>query len=149
MGFWVGLALLTFLVLVLGYGIRLLGLPGAAVVGAAGSRGTGRRGGASEPDHATVLIVLGVLGSGTALTFGAAAAIFLAHPDGNLVANRGQVSGNARSTAVAKVIPLPGIAEPMPMPMPGPRTFLPTSTAGSTGPRSPMPRPASRSDGPR
>ena len=34
MGFWVGLALL-FLVLVLGYGIAT-GLPGAAVVGAAG-----------------------------------------------------------------------------------------------------------------
>src|SRR5262245_54065326 len=67
-----------------------------------------------------VLIVLGVLGSGTALTFGAAAAIFLAHPDGNMVANRGQVTGNVPFAGGGKVIPMPGIAEPIPMPMPVP-----------------------------
>ena len=59
-----------------------------------------------------VLIVFGVLASGTALSFGAAAAIFLANPDGHLVPNNGGFAGGIRELAV------PGKGVPIPVPMP-------------------------------
>jgi hypothetical protein len=59
-----------------------------------------------------ILMVVGVLGSGTALSFAAAGAILLASPEGRLVANeyQGQV-------AVMKGV---GAPQPMPVPLPLP-----------------------------
>lgn len=62
------------------------------------------------------LIVLAVLGSGTALTFLAAGAIFLAAPDGHVVANGG--NGSARADGGPLVIRVPGKDIQVPMPMP-------------------------------
>lgn len=66
-----------------------------------------------------VLIVIGVLSSGTALSFGAAAAIMLASPDAKLVPNTMGFNGvnGVRPIAVpGKIIVDPGIPAPMPMP---------------------------------
>jgi hypothetical protein len=64
-----------------------------------------------------VLIVLAVLGSGTALSFLAAGAIFLANPEGHLVENQGFSSGIDRGGGVL-LPPDKGIPVPMPVPAP-------------------------------
>jgi len=64
------------------------------------------------------LIVLAVLGSGTALSFLAAGMIFLAAPDGHVVANN--VNSATRVDGGQVIIRVPGkdIQVPLPMPMP-------------------------------
>jgi hypothetical protein len=62
-----------------------------------------------------ILIVLAVLGSGTALSFLAAGAIFLADPDGNLVPTNG--FGGRLDQGFIQPAPMKPV--PMPMPTPG------------------------------
>jgi hypothetical protein len=64
------------------------------------------------------LIVLAVLGSGTAISFLAAGAIFLAAPDGHVVANDGNGAvGIGRGGPVVIRVPGKDIQVPMPMPV--------------------------------
>jgi hypothetical protein len=65
------------------------------------------------------LIVIAVLGSGTALSFLAAGMIFLAAPDGHLVANNGNGSvGLDPSGPIVIRVPGKDIQVPMPVTMP-------------------------------
>jgi hypothetical protein len=80
------------------------------------------------------LIVLAVLGSGTALSFLAAGAIFLAAPDGHVVANDGNgAAGIGRGGPV--VIRVPGKDIQIPMPMPADKGIVvdPGSVVDDTG----------------
>jgi hypothetical protein len=54
-----------------------------------------------------ILIVIGVLGSGTALSFAAAGAILLASPEGRLVANTYQGGGPIQVLKGGGPIPMP------------------------------------------
>lgn len=64
------------------------------------------------------LIVIAVLGSGTALSFLAAGMIFLAAPDGHLVANNGNDTvGFDRGGPVVIRVPGKDIQVPLPMPV--------------------------------
>jgi hypothetical protein len=63
-----------------------------------------------------VLIVLSVLGSGTALSFGAAAAVLLANPNARMVPVNSSNGFNSNIGGGGKIIAVPGQAIPMPMP---------------------------------
>jgi hypothetical protein len=54
-----------------------------------------------------ILIVIGVLGSGTALSFAAAGAILLASPEGHLVANTYQGGGPIQVFKGGGPVPMP------------------------------------------
>jgi hypothetical protein len=72
-----------------------------------------------------VLIVFGVLASGTALSFGAAAAVFIANPESRMVPN------NAGAfTVPGKGFAEPAIPVPMPRPMPMPAIDVPPPDLG-------------------
>ena len=80
------------------------------------------------------LIVLAVLGSGTAISFLAAGAIFLAAPDGHVVANNVN-GGVAIDRGGPIVIRVPGKDIQIPMPMPADQGIVvdPGSVVDDTG----------------